>query len=130
MQRVREPWTDEQVEQVIGNLLRFGVILSALIVFLGGAIYLSRHGKEVPDNQVRAEESERFRTIGQIVHAAFAEGSGRGIIQLGILLLIATPIARVIFSVYAFARQRDWTYVFVTLLVLAILLFSLIGESI
>ena len=54
------------------------------------------------------------------------QGRGRGIIQLGLLLLIATPIARVVFSVYAFARQRDRTYVLVTLVVLAVLLYSLI----
>ena len=50
---------------------------------------------------------------------------GRGLIQLGVLLLIATPVARVVFSAWAFARQRDWTYVLVTLFVLAVLLFGL-----
>jgi uncharacterized membrane protein len=39
--------------------------------------------------------------------------------------LIATPIARVMFSVYAFARQRDWLYVCFTLVVLALLVYSL-----
>ena len=42
------------------------------------------------------------------------------------MLLIATPIARVLFSVVAFALQRDRTYVVVTLIVLAVLLYSLI----
>jgi uncharacterized membrane protein len=50
---------------------------------------------------------------------------GRGLIQLGLLLLIATPVARVIFSVFAFARQRDATYVLITLIVLAVLVYSL-----
>jgi uncharacterized membrane protein len=45
--------------------------------------------------------------------------------SLGILLLIATPVARVIFTVFAFAHERDWTYVVVTLIVLALLLYSL-----
>lgn len=49
----------------------------------------------------------------------------RGIIQLGLLLLLATPVARVAFSIYAFAHQRDLTYVFITSIVLAILLYSL-----
>jgi uncharacterized membrane protein len=44
---------------------------------------------------------------------------------LGILILIATPVARVAFSVFAFAEERDRMYVIVTLIVLALLLFSL-----
>jgi uncharacterized membrane protein len=54
--------------------------------------------------------------------------SSRGVIQLGLLLLVATPVARVIFSVFAFARQRDFTYVVITLIVLGVLLFSLFAE--
>jgi uncharacterized membrane protein len=49
----------------------------------------------------------------------------RGLIQLGLLLLIATPVARVAFSVLAFAEQRDWLYVSITLVVLAVLVYSL-----
>ena len=49
------------------------------------------------------------------------DGRGRALIQLGLLLLIATPVARVAFSVFAFERQRDWTYVGITLFVLAVL---------
>jgi uncharacterized membrane protein len=52
---------------------------------------------------------------------------GRGIIQLGLLLLIATPIARVALSVVAFAIQRDRLYVVATLIVLAVLMYSLTG---
>ena len=51
----------------------------------------------------------------------------RGIIQFGLLLLVATPVARVAFSILAFALQRDRTYVIITLIVLGILLYSLTG---
>jgi uncharacterized membrane protein len=51
----------------------------------------------------------------------------RGVIQLGLLLLIATPIGRVVFSVIGFVRQRDWLYVAITLLVLRLLLYSLMS---
>ncbi|HXU49289.1 MAG TPA: DUF1634 domain-containing protein, partial [Candidatus Binatia bacterium] len=54
--------------------------------------------------------------------------TGRGLIQLGLLLLIATPVARVIFSVFAFLYERDWKYVFFTLIVLGLLIFSLFGR--
>jgi len=55
--------------------------------------------------------------------------SGRGIIQLGLLLLVATPVARVSFSVAALALRRDWTYVAITLIVLAALGHSLLGGA-
>jgi len=69
-------------------------------------------------------EPTDLRTLSGIVRDALAL-RGRGIIQLGLLLLIATPVARVAFSVAAFAIQRDRLYVVVTLMVLAILLYSL-----
>ena len=53
--------------------------------------------------------------------------SGRGIIQLGLLFLIATPVARVVFSIWGFAEERDRMYVVFTVIVLAVLLFSLAG---
>jgi uncharacterized membrane protein len=52
---------------------------------------------------------------------------GRSIIQFGLLLLIATPVARVLISAVAFALQRDRTYVLITLAVLGVLLLSLWG---
>jgi uncharacterized membrane protein len=128
VQRPRQPWTDEQVEQVIATLLRFGVMASATLVLMGGLVYLARHGNEAPQNHVFVGEPVEFESIAGIVRLAL-QGRGRGIIQLGLLLLIATPVARVIFSVYAFARQHDWTYVVVTLLVLAILLYSLVWAN-
>jgi uncharacterized membrane protein len=53
---------------------------------------------------------------------------GRGLIQLGLLILIATPVSRVFFSIIAFVRQRDITYIIVTVTVLIILGHSLLGK--
>jgi uncharacterized membrane protein len=132
----KRSWTDEEVEQVVGNLLRFGVTVAALLVLAGGVLYLVHHGSEraelVHRRSERAEkrvfpgEPPEWETIPGILHSAL-HGRGRGIILFGVLWLIATPVARVVFSVYAFFRQRDRTYVLVTLFVLAILLFSLFG---
>jgi uncharacterized membrane protein len=61
------------------------------------------------------------------VRSAFG-GQSRSIMQLGLLLLIATPIARVIFSVFAFAIEGDRMYVIFTLIVLTVLLYSLFGS--
>jgi uncharacterized membrane protein len=117
-------WSDEQVEQVMGNLLRAGVLLAAALVLAGGVLYLIRYGAAPADHRVFRGEPADLRSPVGIVEDAL-ELRSRGLIQLGVLLLIATPVARVLFSVVAFARQRDLTYVIVTLIVLAVLLFSL-----
>jgi uncharacterized membrane protein len=121
-------WSDLRMEQIIGNLLRTGVVLAAMVVLSGGAIFLFRHGSSPADYRTFRGEPENLRSIGGIFRQAFG-GRGRGIIQLGLLLLIATPVARVAFAVWGFALERDRMYVVFTLIVLAVLLYSLFGSQ-
>lgn len=116
-------WTDEKVEGIIGNLLRVGVSVSALVVLVGGVLFLARDGLLKAENHEHFEPAE-LRSPATILRAVVALDS-RGLIMLGLLLLIATPVARVIFSVFAFGRQRDFTYLLITLIVLAVLFYSL-----
>ena len=118
--------TDHRIDELMGLLLRSGVLLAACIVLVGGAIYLARHPRP-SDYRVFQGQPENLRTISGIFSEAVA-GHGRGLIQLGLLVLIATPISRVIFSVLAFLYQRDWKYVVFTLIVLGLLLYSLLGR--
>ena len=117
---------DVRVQRAVGTLLRVGVLLAALVVLAGAVLYLMRHGGDVPDYRVFRGEPLDLRGYGAIVRDAFS-GSGRGIVQLGILILVATPVARVAFTAVAFAVERDRTYVLIALLVLALLLKSLAG---
>jgi uncharacterized membrane protein len=119
-------WTDQRIEQVVGSLLRRGVLTASAVVLAGAAVYLAQEGTRRPDYQEFRGEPKELRTLGGIARDALAL-NGRGVIQLGLVLLIATPVARVAFSAVAFAAQRDRTYVAVTLLVLAVLVFSLVG---
>ena len=119
--------TDRRIDELMGLLLRSGVILAACIVLLGGVIYLVRHPRP-SDYGVFQGEPENLRTISGIFTEAMVF-RGRGLIQLGLLVLIATPISRVTFSVLAFLYQRDWKYVVFTLIVLGLLLYSLLGRS-
>ena len=121
-------WTDQKTEEIIGTLLRAGVTLAAVVVLAGGVLYLVRHGGEPANYRVFRGEPSDLRHVGSIVRDAMTLRR-RGIIQLGILLLIATPIARVAFAVFAFAEERDKMYVVFTLIVLGILMYSLIGSS-
>ena len=114
------------MDEIIGQLLRTGVIVAAAIVLLGGTVYLIRHHVPVMSYQIFQGEPEELRSISGIVHEAL-HFSGRGLIQFGLLILIATPVARVVFSLLAFLYERDWTYVVVTAMVLALLLYSLLG---
>ncbi len=120
---------DKRIERLVSVVLRTGVLLSALVVFCGGVYYLARHGHEVSDHHTFHGEPSIDRIVSQIVAGAFAF-RGRSLIQLGALLLIATPIARVALSLVGFALERDRKFVVVTAIVLAVLLFSLISGAV
>jgi len=122
-------WSDQKIETVIANLLRAGVTLSAAIVLTGGLVFLRRHGLAHANYRVFGGEPTELRHWKGIVRAALA-GRGRGIIQLGLLFLIATPVARVGFAAFAFALERDWLYVWVASFVLMVLLYSLLGSAV
>lgn len=122
-------WTDQKIEVIIANLLRAGVMLSAALVFLGGVVFLVKHGLSPASYRVFAGEPSELRNWKGVVLAAVAL-RGEGIIQLGLLILIATPVARVAFSVFAFAIERDWLYVGISAFVLSVLLCSLFGTVI
>jgi uncharacterized membrane protein len=118
--------TDEQMDRIISILLRSGVLISALVVLVGGILYLIRYGTALPEYGVFRGEPADLRSLSGIVKDVLSF-KRRGIIQFGLLLLIATPVARVAFSILAFALQRDRTYVIITLIVLGVLLYSLVG---
>ena len=121
-------WSDRKVEDLIGNLLRAGVFLSALVVLTGGAVYLARHGAEPADYRIFHAEPGELRAMQGILREAFSL-QGRGIIQLGLLLLIATPVTRVALSIIGFTAERDQMYVGFAFIVLVVLLYSLFASS-
>jgi len=120
-------FTDKEMEIEIGQMLRIGVSLSALVVFAGGILYL-RSATGAPDYAHFHATAEHLRTIAGVLHGV-ARFDAASMIQLGILLLIATPVVRVILCVVGFARQRDRLYVGVSALVLAILTYSLLAGA-
>jgi uncharacterized membrane protein len=121
----RPGWNDQKLELAIGELLRIGVTLSAAIVMIGGAWYLLRpNGPRLGYRTFRGAAAALSNPV-VIFHGALS-GDSRSIIQLGLLVLIATPIARVVFAAVGFVFERDWLYVVVSLMVLVILLYSLV----
>lgn len=116
---------DRRLENVIGQLLRAGVLLAAAVVFAGGVLYVARFHAARVHYQTFKEESADLRHIGGIFNSAVHLQS-TGLMQLGLLLLIATPVARVAFSVVGFSLERDRMYVVVSLIVLTVLVISLL----
>ena len=125
-QKLTKSANEKQLEYLLSNLLMYGVLIASSIVLFGGILYLIHHGSEPAEYQIfRGTPSEFHSPIG-VVNAVFA-GSRRGIIQLGLLILIAIPILRVIISLCTFLLQRNFIYVVITSLVLTSLTYSLIG---
>jgi len=117
-------WSDHAVEQLVGRLLQVGVAIATAVVLLGGAMLLATHGGDVPSFRVFRGTSSTLRSVSAAARGALAFDP-RGMVQLGLVLLIATPVARVALTLGAFILQRDRLYVVLTTVVLALLLFGL-----
>lgn len=118
--------TDKDIQTLVGNLLRTGVYISMGIVILGGIIYLFDHGREKIDYAVFDINKVSLKTVAAIFEEVVTF-KGVAIVQFGLLMLIFTPIARVIMAVVSFFIEKDYLYVLIGLIVLSIIMVSLSG---
>ena len=125
------------IELFIARLLRWGVLLSFVIVAMGLGIAVvtgntGYHAVRLDDldSIVQYRMPPDFpNTLGDVLNGVLALRP-YAIIALGLVILIAIPVLRVAVSVIAFAVERDWLYVLITSFVLLILLLSfVIGET-
>ena len=132
MKMPRAPWDDARTESIMGNLLRAAVLIAATVVLIGGVIYCTEYlrGKSAAPVSYRVFHGEpaELRSIPKILQHA-ASGNSRAIMQLGLLLLIATPLLRVAFAIIAFHLEKDRLYTGVSCMVLAVLLYSLLHAT-
>jgi uncharacterized membrane protein len=119
---------DRRLEIIIGNLLRTGVLIAGGVVTVGALFYLAHNYSAPADFHTFAMESSSLRSMQSIARSA-AHFDSKGLIQFGLLLLIATPVARVALAVVGFAMERDRLYVAISSIVLAVLLFSLLHAT-
>jgi uncharacterized membrane protein len=115
---------DHQMESLMGRLLQAGVLLASVFVLLGGVLYLKAHAGSIANYRVFTSQPPELRKFQSLL-AALASGRPEAIIQFGVLMLIATPIARVVFAAFAFAMERDRLYLAISLIVLAVLVVGL-----
>ncbi len=112
----------------MATLLQSGVIISGLVVLAGGILYILRYGRAPVHYENFVAEQESLRSLRSVGNYAI-HGDARAIVQCGLLLLIATPVARVLFSIIAFALEKDRLYVVLTAIVFLILIYSLFGGA-
>lgn len=117
---------DRALEVVVARLLQGGVLLAAIIVTAGSLVFLFRHAGDPTHYRSFHGEPHALRSVHAIVAGALT-GDGRAVTQLGLLVLIATPVARVALAGLGFALERDRLYAGVALLVLGLLAFGLSG---
>ncbi|MGA3034838.1 MAG: DUF1634 domain-containing protein [Terracidiphilus sp.] len=119
---------DRRLEIIIGRLLRAGVLLAAATVFAGGVLYLIQHHSGPANYHTFVAGAANTRSVSGIVISA-AHGQSEAIIELGLLLLVLTPVARVAVAMVVFLLERDRLYAVVSLIVLLILAFSLLHAA-
>ena len=120
--------SDYDIESVMGRLLITGVIISGSLILFGGVYYLIQKGFTIPQYKTFIGEPSHLRSVKQII-TGVAQFDSLSIIQLGLLLLIATPISRVVFSVIGFLFEKDYMYVVISLIVLIIIAYSIFSVA-
>jgi uncharacterized membrane protein len=117
-------WDDDAIERLLARLLQGGVLVATVLVVAGGIVFLAHQGGAAPSYSRFAGEPAELSSVFGIVRSAL-RSDGRGLIQLGLLVLVATPVLRVAGSLVAFVVLRDRTYVVLTSVVLLLLASSL-----
>ncbi len=116
---------DTRMEIVMGRLLRTGVMLSAAVVIAGGALYIFQQHNQLADFRHFHGAPFAVRNLAAFL-PELAHGNGAAVIELGLVMLILTPIARVAFALVAFLLERDKLYTAVSLFILVVLLYGLL----
>ena len=119
---------DRRMELIMGRLLQFGVLLASFVMLIGGILYTHSHHGEKPNYRVFSSEPQSLRHLSGVVGGIRA-GDPAAIIQLAVLLLIATPVARVVFALIGFSIEKDRLYVGISAAVLAVLLYGFLRSQ-
>jgi uncharacterized membrane protein len=113
-----------RMEKLIGIVLLAGVLLSAFIVLFGGVLYMWRHGATPVHYRIFRGEPSDLRSLAGI-WKDFEHESGRGTIQLGLMLLVGVQLVRVVLTGILFLLNRDKAFMVITVLVFALLTYAL-----
>ena len=124
---MKEGRAEAELNDTIGNVLRYGVVLSSAVVALGLALMLLAPPAGAPGSlqeMLTTNFGVPTLTLSSLLNGV-ASGNAISVLELGTLILVATPLTRVAASVLLFLREKDMLYVGITLLVLSMLLFAI-----
>jgi len=116
------------MSSTISMVLIGGLTLSVILVIVGEFVSLSRYASFITHYRIFNGEPSDYRTIEGVIRDVF-HGKARAIIQLGIVVLMATPVVRVAFSLLAFGLEGDRKYVLISAFVLCTLMYSLLSST-
>lgn len=120
-----DQFKEKDFQNIIGNLLRYGVWISLSVAFIGGIVYLMHHGNEIEDYSVFKENDKNIFEVITSIYDGVIQGKGDSIIFFGIILLFLTPVFRVILSLFSFLLEKDYLYVAITAIVIGIIILSI-----
>lgn len=108
----------EQIETTIGKILRYGVLISSIVMIIGLFLYILIGSTGYATNFHYSSIND---LLNGLIHL-----KPYAVMMLGLLLLILTPVLRVVVSIYSFYKEKDYLYVYITVFVLIILIISFI----
>lgn len=114
-------FTDKTLQTIIGNLLRYGVLLALIVTVIGGGFYLSNHARETVHYEQFTEQDKNLGQLAKEITEGIKAGSGSAIIFAGIIILFLTPALRLVLSLFSFLAEKDYLYVGITLIIITII---------
>lgn len=117
-------FNDTDLQAIIGNVLRYGVLLALSVALIGGIILLFNHSGDTVDFTTFTEKHDNIYIVFDNIMKGVAQGDGEAIIFLGVLLLFLTPALRLVLSLISFFLEKDWLYIIITLIVIGIIALS------
>lgn len=117
------PFNEKDLSALVGNMLRWGVVLSMSVVILGLGLYIFHHSGE--PTAYKNFMPEKLPAIKDMLGSAL-QGDASSIILVGVMMLIATPVMRIVFALVGFALEKDKLYVGISIIILCIILFSVL----
>jgi len=117
----------DKIERAIGVLLLIGTTLSAALVLCGGMMYLWQHGGENMQTELLISDNYSVN-IRQIWRIAISM-TPLGIIEVGLIVLVATQILRVGLLVWFYTVMRDFRFTIISLFIFVILVYSFLWRK-
>lgn len=116
-----------QLHAKIGQCLLIGILISVVIVSIGGVYSLSLYGHESVYEQFFYTHKPEIGTLSDLFNAAY-QLTPYGIVQLGVFALVLTQLLRVLLVGWYFAKSHDFIFTGISAIILLALIYSLFGH--